>query len=209
MVGITLVLAGGGMLSLFHALNPAQWSDVASISIADRWTDKETVLFGSLIAFLQSFSTIAIGLIVGLAGYRLASVHPSLSLRLATAAFLLAGFLSWIVFLSRSREGEEAPAETAGGSKREVVLSLAFAMFLSPCLEIEVFFFYAGISGLLAVAALAGLYFLVSIIAMLIALKTARGNSGRDKFRFLQRYEVFINGLILILSGIILFMHNQ
>ncbi len=208
MVGIKLVLTGGGILSFFHALNPAQWEDVASVSVADRWTVKETVLFGALIAFLQGLSTVAIGLIVGLAGYRLGSVHPSLSLRLSTIVFLLAGFICWVLFLSRGWK-EEAPAETAGGSKRGMVFSLAFAMFLSPCLEIEAFFFYAGVTGLFAVAILAALYFLVSIIAMLMVLKAARKEEGKTKFRFLQRYEIFINGLVLIIAGIMLFAHNQ
>jgi uncharacterized membrane protein YkvI len=87
--------------------------------------------------------------------------------------------------------------------KKRITFTLIGAMFLSPCLEIETYFFQAGTFGFQGIFIVSLIYLLVSTFGMLGLVNLAR--KGFDKFNlhFLEENEKKITGIILILLGLV------
>ena len=94
-------------------------------------------------------------------------------------------------------------AKLRGKSKYAIILSITAAMFFSPCLEIETYYFMAGTLGWQGILVVSFIYLIVSIAGML--LMVSLGMKGLEKFQwhFLEHHERKITGALLITLGII------
>jgi len=93
-------------------------------------------------------------------------------------------------------------------SKVAIIASLALAMFLSPCLEVEAYYFQAGAAGWKGILMVSAIYVMITVSGMLLLVYL--GNKGVSAIRshFLDHHEKLISGAVLLLLGIFsLFVH--
>ena len=71
------IIIGSSLLSFFHALIPHHWLPLAVAGKSEKWSVKETIQTTLLIGLMHTSSTIIIGIVVGIAGYKLTGVFQS------------------------------------------------------------------------------------------------------------------------------------
>lgn len=94
---------------------------------------------------------------------------------------------------------------TTERSKLAILAPLGTAMFFSPCVEIEAYYFTAGsVLGWLGVLVVSGIYFIVTVLGMIVLVELGRQGMQRleTNLSFLERHEQALTGFVLILSGI-------
>lgn len=225
------ILWGSLGLSLIHAAIPSHWIPLVVISQTEQWSKIETIWATVLTGLAHIFSTILIGISVGLLGYRLASSYESITDVVIPIVLLLLGLLylfmsfwgdhqhqldSKVSFTQNTRPIGNAnviPDNQPVSSKRSklaILTSLGTAMFFSPCIELSVYYFAAGTSGWLGIAAVSLVYMSVTLLGMtLLVTLGCRGIERlKVKLHFLERYEVILTGVILVVSGISTFLIN-
>jgi putative Mn2+ efflux pump MntP len=90
-------------------------------------------------------------------------------------------------------------------SKNKLIVSLASAMFFSPCFEIEAYFLVAGTMGWWTVLLLAVLYTIVTVGGMVIWVRFAYRGLHLMNWHSLEHNAGIITGAILVLTGVITF----
>ncbi len=81
------------------------------------------------------------------------------------------------------------------------VWPIVVAMFLSPCLEIEGYFFTLGTAGWYWVALLSGFYFITTVLSMMVWVWLAyKGAERIDAHKWTHNAGI-ITGLVLVISG--------
>ena len=75
-------------------------------------------------------------------------------------------------------------------------------MFFSPCIELESYYFTAGIFGWAGIITVSAVYLVVTVAAMITYVALAMEGINRFNFRFLEKNEKAIIGVVLILVGL-------
>ena len=99
-----------------------------------------------------------------------------------------------------------AASEANGWSLREDVIplgTLALMMFISPCLELDAYFLVAVHYGWLGIAAVAIIYMVVTVGTMMLIVWGVYSGLKWLQWNFLQRYEGYFSGGLLILLGVV------
>ncbi|MEZ5331089.1 MAG: hypothetical protein R2991_03330 [Thermoanaerobaculia bacterium] len=196
------LLAGSLVLSLLHAAIPSHWLPLVLVARTERWTVGETLGATAVAGFAHTLSTVLIGVAVGLFGRGLAERHPDL-LRLGMPAVL---FLVGVAYLiAEWREHGEhhhdhgvSPDAVEGRSRAGMLLALSLAMFLSPCLEIEAYFFVAGAHGWGGIAAVSSVYTLVTVAGMVLLVRLGLAGLARVDFHWLDHHEKGVVGVTML-----------
>lgn len=69
------IFIGSLVLSLIHALIPNHWIPLIAISKTEQWSQRRTLWSTAITGFAHTFSTIIIGIVVGLIGYKLSASY--------------------------------------------------------------------------------------------------------------------------------------
>ncbi len=85
------IIIGSSLLSLFHALIPHHWLPLALAGKSEKWSVKETVRITLLIGLMHTSSTIIIGIVIGIAGYKMTNMFQSFENFLAPAVLICLG----------------------------------------------------------------------------------------------------------------------
>ena len=88
------IFIGSLVLSLIHALIPNHWIPLIAISKTEKWTQRQALWATAITGFSHTFSTIIIGIVVGVIGYKLSSSYELIS---TVAAPIL--WLVWVSFI--------------------------------------------------------------------------------------------------------------
>lgn len=196
------------MLSLVHASIPSHWLPLVAVGKSEKWSRKETLSVTAIAGFAHTLSTIIIGIIVGLVGYKLSSSYKFISTVAAPAVLLILGFMYILADYEEQshklhRHHIDVDETIKGKTKSAIVTSLAVAMFFSPCLEIEVYFFVASSLGWAGIVTVSLVYLFVTIAGMLLLVFLASKGIEALKWHFLEHHEKLISGIVLILIGIL------
>jgi nickel/cobalt exporter len=197
------VFAGSIILSIIHALIPNHWLPLIAIGKAERWTQRETLSATLITALAHIASTIIIGIAVGFIGYKLSGAFELISSIIAPSVLVFLGLVYIITDLLHSHRHEHShlSVKTNAKSRFAILASLCIAMFLSPCIELEAFYFQAGTLGWPGIVIVSTVYALVtpSLMVLLVYL----GTKGLDRFNwhFLEHHMRKITGIILIALG--------
>lgn len=197
---MSTLLIGSLLLSVFHALIPSHWLPVLAIGRQEGWTSRHTLWITFLTGMAHVLSTVLVGGILAALGGMLAG-QVELFTRWVAPALLctLGGFYIY-------QHYRHHHFHLHGQSNRwGVVGTLALAMFLSPCLEIEGYFLAAGQYGLGFVAMLALVYAIVTVCGMLIWTRLALSGLQRLDWHAWEHNAGLITGATLVLSGLALF----
>jgi uncharacterized membrane protein len=79
-------------------------------------------------------------------------------------------------------------------------------MFLTPCIEIEAYYFQAGTIGWTGIFIVSLVYLLTTVIIMLLLVFFGMKGIGNFKSHFLEHHEKAITGTVLIGLGILAFL---
>jgi nickel/cobalt transporter (NicO) family protein len=210
------IFLGSLLLSLIHALIPNHWIPLIAIGKTEKWSVRRTLWATTITGFSHTLSTIIVGIIVGIAGYKLSSGYQVVSTVAAPVILAGLGFIYVVLDLRNSHHHhhhhhglhEHTPQQSgkAGKSRwHSILASLSIAMFLTPCIEIEAYYFQAGTIGWSGILIVSAVYLLVTLLVMLLLVFL--GIKGIQTFNthFLEHHEKGITGIILIGLGLLAF----
>jgi nickel/cobalt exporter len=198
------------VLSLIHALIPNHWIPLIAISKAEKWTQRRTLWATVITGFAHTFSTIIVGIIVGIIGYKLSTSYQFIST--VAAPIILVGLgIIYVALdirgnLHPHHEPDPAPANSEKTDKskwRAILTSLSVAMFLTPCIEIEAYYFQAGTIGCMGIFIVSAVYLAMTIIVMLLLVYLGMKGIQTFNSHFLEHHEKGITGIVLMGLGIL------
>ncbi|MFA6126322.1 MAG: hypothetical protein WC699_03360 [Bacteroidales bacterium] len=205
------IFFGSLILSLIHALIPNHWIPLIAISKTEKWTQRQTLLATAITGFAHTFSTILVGIAVGLIGYKLSSSYSVVSTLAAPLILMGLGLIYLIIDLRgmhhhHHHDQNPTPVTGTGKSKwRAILISLSVAMFLTPCIEIEAYYFQAGSIGWLGIFIVSAVYLIMTILVMLTLVYLGFNGMKTFNSHFLEHHEKGITGVVLIALGLIAF----
>ena len=201
------IISGSLLLSLVHAAIPNHWLPIVAIGKSERWTMRETLNATVLIGAAHIASTIIIGVLIGLAGFRLSSNHAELAHWIAPVVLAVLG-LVFIVsdFIGRGHRHHNHFDETGGRSKRAIVGSMVVAMFFSPCIELEVYFLPAGVFGWQGIAVTSVIYLVATVSTMITLVYIGTKGLSRLNWHIFEHHQKTLTGCILIVLAAVSFI---
>jgi nickel/cobalt transporter (NicO) family protein len=204
------ILTGSLILSLIHASIPNHWITLIAISKTENWSQKQTLWATIITGFAHTLSTVIIGLIVGLVGYKLSSNYELISNTIAPTILLLIGFVYLLLDFkgNHSHSHDESFNVKTNSPKFKsrfiaILASLSIAMFLTPCIEIEAYYFQAGTIGWPGIFTVSLVYTLTTVIVMLLLVYIGLKGIKTFKSHFLEHHEKSVTGLVLIILGLL------
>jgi putative Mn2+ efflux pump MntP len=203
---LTQILFGSLLLSAIHAAIPNHWLPLVAVAKAQRWVRSETLVITAVAGFAHVSSTVLIGVLVGLLGYKLSTAHASIASIVAPIVLIGLGVIYLILGLrSRGHRHAHIPEEDRDRkvSRLSLVASLCVAMFFSPCLEIEAYYFAAGSLGWSGIALVSLVYVVATVLGMVLLVDLGLRGASKIRSRFLEEHEKRVTGLILIALGAI------
>jgi hypothetical protein len=207
------IFIGSLVLSTIHALIPNHWLPIIAIGKTEGWSGKRSLWAAVITGAAHTLSTILIGIAVGLAGYKLANNYDFISGTIAPSILLGLGIIYVIMDIRGRRHHHHSHFEAGQERKRTgkstwiaILTSLSIAMFLTPCIEIEAYYFHAGAIGWLGIIIVSSVYLLVTILVMMILVYLGMKGISTFKTHFLEHHEKLVTGLVLIGLGILAMM---
>lgn len=205
------IFIGSLILSTIHALIPNHWLPLIAVGKTEKWTRNQTLWATVITGVSHTLSTIFIGIVVGLIGYKLAARYAIISGTIAPAILVALG----LIYIVRNFYGMHHHDHhhglkddlTVKGEKSSrwvaILTSLSIAMFLTPCVEIEAYYFQAGTIGWTGIFIVSAVYLLVTIIIMLALVSLGMRGIQTFNSHFLEHHEKGITGSVLIALGIL------
>src|SRR5690349_4714930 len=93
------------LLSIIHASIPNHWLPLIAIGKTEKWSHSETMLGTVITGFAHTLSTVIIGIIVGVVGYKLSSSYGVISGIVAPAILVALGIIYIILDLRGVKHG--------------------------------------------------------------------------------------------------------
>ncbi len=210
MTPVWTILSGSLLLSLIHAAIPNHWAPLVVIGKTENWTARQLAGYTAMAGFAHTASTVLIGIIVGVIGVRLAQNYALIT-RIVAPAILIALGVIYVVQNMRAQSQQvhhhhhhdhlhikPPSAKTTVG----ILTSLAVAMFFSPCIEIEAYYFTASGIGWLGIWIVSAVYVVVTVLGMIVLTSLGRRGIEKIKSHTLEHHERTITGAILMVLGI-------
>ena len=201
------IISGSLLLSLVHASIPNHWLPIVAIGKSERWTMRETLNATALIGAAHITSTIIIGVLIGLAGFRLSSNHAELAHWIAPVVLAVLGLIFIASdFIGKGHRHHNHFDETGGRSKRAIVGSMVVAMFFSPCIELEVYFLPAGAFGWSGILTTSAIYLFATVSTMLLLVYVGTKGLSRLNWHIFEHHQKTLTGVILIALAALAFI---
>jgi len=205
------VFIGSLILSTIHALIPNHWLPLIAVGKTEKWSQSQTLWATVITGVSHTLSTIIIGIVVGLIGYKLALRYSMISETIAPVILIGLG-LVYIFRNFRSLHNHShdlKPLDHEPGQKKSrwiaILTSLSIAMFLTPCIEIEAYYFQAGTIGWVGIFTVSAVYLFMTLFIMLLLVYLGMNGIKTFKSNFLEHNEKGITGVVLIALGILAF----
>ncbi|MEK0420385.1 MAG: hypothetical protein RLZZ161_236 [Bacteroidota bacterium] len=193
-------LLGAFLISLLHGLITSHWLPLVSIAKQQGWNLRKTLRQSFLLAMAHAISTILIGIAIAAQSNLFIDVHAAWFKWLP--ASLLASMGIWFLYRHHKHHHFHIHGENKGTAFS--IWPLLLAMFLSPCLEIEGFYFSLSFEGSWwGIAVLSLVYLITTLTSMLTWIWIAyKGLEKINAHRWTHNAGI-LTGIVLILSGIL------
>jgi cadmium resistance protein CadD (predicted permease) len=168
---------GSLILSLIHVIVPHHWLPLALLAKSEKWNKKQTIQLALIVSFAHEFTEWFAPLLLTLFG------------------------IIYISLGQHDHHHDDVKIKIHSFSK--IVFTMAMAMFFSPCLEIETFYFTAGTYGWQGIWTVSAIYLIITLLGITILTLSGKKTMERFNLHFLEHYEKKITGVILILLGIL------
>ncbi len=199
---ITLI-TGSLILSVLHALIPNHWLPVLAISKKENWTLRQTTSVTFIAGLAHALSTVLIGVIIGIIGVSLSSTVENFTHYVAPG--VLIGIGLFYIYQHHRHKHFHLHANPVINAKSKVIITLAIAMFFSPCFEIEAYFLLAGTKGWWMILLIAILYTVVTVSGMVLWVRLTYKGLVKLNWHALEHNAGIITGITLLLTGIVSF----
>jgi len=188
------------LLSIIHVLVPHHWLPLALLSKSEKWNRKQTLQLSVIVSFSHVLSTIILGIFIGIIGMEANRKMGEFTEWFAPLLLILFGII-YVSLGEHHHHDDNVKLKTHSLSR--IITSMSIAMFFSPCLEVETFYFTAGTFGWPGIVLVSAIYLVITVVG--ISVLTLSGKKTIDMFNlhFLEHYEKKITGVILILLGIL------
>ena len=197
------VIIGSFLLSILHPMIPSHWLPMIAIGRAEKWSKSETLWVTGIAGFAHTLSTVIIGMVVGLVGFKLATHTQYITQIIAPAVLATLGIIYLILDFRQSHHHEHLKVgDAAHRSKIAIIITLCIEMFFSPCLEIEAFYFTAGTIGFIGVAVVSLIYMVMTVSLMLLLVNYGFEGVAKLNWHFLEEHPRRIGGWVLIGLGV-------
>lgn len=201
---------GSLTLSILHALIPSHWLPFIAIGKAENWSKPETLKVTAISGFAHVLSTVLIGIIIGLIGYQISNIAETITHLLAPLVLFLAGIIYIILHLRHAhthRHLDEDLNKIKSKSKKAIILTLVTTMFFSPCIELEAYYFNAGLYGWQGIFLVSLVYLVITISSMIVLVYIGQAGVNRlnNKLKFLDRRENLITGIVFIILAVFVY----
>lgn len=198
-------------LSIIHAMIPNHWIPLLAIGKAEHWNRRTTLWATAIIGLAHVSSTILLGILVGWIGLELSAKYRGISEWVAPSIIILLGI--WYICKNLwhgTRHHHEHAADKVAdkNSMFSIVMSMSIGMFFSPCIELESYYFTAGIYGWYGILGISLVYMLVTVSMMVLLVYLGMLGINKFNFHFLEHHEHTLIGGMLILVGIASFFIN-
>ncbi len=190
-------------LSVLHALIPSHWLPLVAIGRRESWSPSKVMGITVLAAAGHILSTLLIGIMIGLLGWKLASWVNHFTHIIAPSILIVLGL--FFIYRHHKHKHFHLEAPTGKITDKQIILTLVATMFLSPCLEIEAYFLMAGIHGSHAVLLIGLIYTAITIAGMLMWVGVMYKGMINFNWHVLDHNAGIITGATLILTGLISF----
>jgi nickel/cobalt exporter len=199
------VFVGSVVLSIIHAMIPNHWLPLIAIGKTEQWTLRETLSATLITALAHIASTIMIGIAVGFIGYKLSNAFGLISSIIAPLVLIILGLGYIMVDLRQAHRHEHSHLKVNKKNKSRfaILASLSLAMFLSPCIELEAYYFQAGTLGWIGILIVSAVYALVTPALMVILVYLGIKGLSKFNWHFLEQHMRKITGIILIALGLL------
>ncbi|MDF1612794.1 hypothetical protein [Stygiobacter electus] len=205
------ILIGSILLSLVHASIPNHWLPLVAIGKVEKWKLQETLSVTFITGVSHTISTIIIGIIVGIIGYQLSETYHFVTHVIAPLVLIMLGLIYFYQDYQHSKiktihEHSHINVDELiqkKKTKKAIVTSLSVAMFFSPCIEVEVYYFTAARIGWLGIAIVSITYFFVTVLGMMILVYLAIKGIEKFRIKFFEHREKLISGIILLIVGLL------
>jgi hypothetical protein len=203
------VFIGSLILSTIHALIPNHWLPLIAVAKTEKWTKSQTLWATVITGVAHTVSTIIIGIVVGLIGFKLAMKYAAISETIAPAILVGLGMIYiFRDFRSNQHHSHDfKPLDVEPGRNRSrwvaILTSLSLAMFLTPCIEIEAYYFQAGTIGWSGIFIVSAVYLTITVLIMLLLVNLGIRGMKTFKSHFLEHHEKAVTGIVLIALGIL------
>jgi len=214
------IILGSFVLSITHAMIPNHWIPLVVLSKTEKWNRFETAKITTIAGISHTLSTILIGVLVGLLGYKLNEIFDVVGSLYAPLILTLLGLIYIYLDYKNNKEhnshhhhhNEHLDFKKINSSKKKsniaLIISLSTAMFFSPCAEIEAYYFNVGVYGWIGIIILSLIYLFITVLGMIILVDLGTKSIGKldKKFHFLEHHERLVTGIILMVLGLISFL---
>ena len=191
------------MLALVHASIPNHWIPLVAIGKSERWGRIELLTVTAITGFAHTLSTVLIGIIVGFLGYKLSESYSFVVSVVAPSILVVLGIIYLVVdAIGGHRHDFRRADSNLKTPKPAIVASLCVAMFFSPCIEIEAYYFAAGTLGWTGILVVSLIYILVTVLGMLLFVDLGLKGARRIRSHFLEHHEKRVTGVILVVLGV-------
>lgn len=197
------IIVGSILLSLIHALIPNHWIPLIAIGKSEKWTKKEVTFSAFFTGISHTLSTVIIGIIIGITGYKLSKNYELISSTIAPVVLIVIGIIYFLRDFIWHHHEHTHSSQIKNRSKWAILIALSIEMFFSPCLEIEAFFFQAGTYGWPGIITLSLIYTVFTVLLMMLYVNIGFRGIEKIKSGFIERHNKKITGIILIILGII------
>jgi hypothetical protein len=199
---MTQVFLGAFLLSLLHAGIPNHWIPLVAIGRGEGWSRGEMLAATAVAGGAHVLGTIVVGIVVGLVGIGLSSSYRFLMETAAPVTLVGLG----LVFLWMDHRGSHHHHEfdvdrAKRRSRAAIVASLSAAMFFSPCIEIEAYYFTAGSGGWPAILGVSAIYLVITLGGMLLLVDLGLKGMERLRWTYLEEHEKQVSGIVLVVLG--------
>lgn len=202
------IFLGSLLLSLIHALIPHHWIPIIAISKTEKWTNREAIFATFITGLSHMISTIVIGIIVGFVGIKLFEKYSSITSIVAPTILLVIGIIYLILDFRAGHhhhhhfDVDEKQLKNRR-SKTAIITSLSIAMFLTPCVEIEAYYFQAANFGWAGIFTVSAVYLIMTLAFMSALVYIGLNGVNKLNLSFLEHHAKRITGTVLIVLGII------
>jgi len=156
--------------------------------------------------FSHTLSTIIIGIIVGFIGYNLSASYSIIVGVIAPGLLVLLGIIYLALSIRANKYHHHNHEINLNAAKKkstvDIITALTISMFLSPCLEIEAYYFIASKLGWQGIITVSLIYTIITIAGMLLLVWLGMKGVKKINSHFLEHHEKTITGIILIFLGL-------
>jgi putative Mn2+ efflux pump MntP len=202
------ILVSSLILSLIHAAIPNHWMPIIAISKAEKWSRQQTLSATLITGFSHTLSTVLIGIVIGIAGYKFSEYYSNISHELSSIILIALGIIYIIIdfYNNKNHTHIDENITKQNKSRIAILLSLSIAMFLTPCVEIEVYYLRAGTVGWAGIFIVSVVYVIVTVVTMIILTFVGMKSTEKIRSHFLEHHEKLVTGIVLVILGIFAFI---